>query len=206
MATDVSICSSALTLLGEGVITSFTDGNKGPIAAVLYTDAKNTALSAHPWKFTIKQKQLTRLVAAPTVRFDYKYTLPTDGIGNGVIALYQTVGSVNSDLKEYVIQGGEVLTNADIVYAEYQADVHESDWPPHFITFMKHVMATEMAFPVTRKLDVQKYWYDRTYGTPQDNGAGGLFAKTRNTDSKSGPANNRISGFPLIQTRYNGVR
>ena len=88
--TDVNICSTALNLLGESEISSFSDGSE--IAGVcdkLYPGTKNTMLAMYPWSFATKKVQLAQLSSTPINEWQYEYQLPSDLIMSGPQAVYK---------------------------------------------------------------------------------------------------------------------
>jgi hypothetical protein len=148
--------------------------------------------------------RLNRDAENPSHTYDYKYILPQDGLADGVVALYEDTDA-KRPLKNYVSQGGFILTDELTVYADYQTDVDESYWPVHFSNYLAHVMATDLAYPVTKQLGIQDRFERKTYGAPHQ-GVGGVYQKARVADSYHSPPNNRMTDFPLTASRRRGVQ
>ena len=76
MASDVSICSNALLLIGHSKISALSESEQ---AEAFYDSTYEDFLTQHKWKFsTVKSVSLSRLTATPQNEFDYAYQLPTD--------------------------------------------------------------------------------------------------------------------------------
>lgn len=66
MATDLSICNSALIKLGANIITSLDQNSKEAILCkAQYPIVLARALQAHPWNFAIKRVTLQKMVTNP---------------------------------------------------------------------------------------------------------------------------------------------
>ena len=202
--TDIQICSDALAKLGEGTIDSFTDETNphANTCLVMYRMLVESILSSYPWKFSIAQRELTRAVPVPLARYPFAYDLPPDTIASGVIALYRTSGDRETPFTDFIIQGRQVLTHEETVFADYQVDVVEALWPPTFVDFISTALAFEMSMSVTKKLNIRQQFEKEAYGRFGKGSVGGMFAVARNTDAKSAPANNRLLNFPLVASRY----
>lgn len=79
MTTEVDICNGALGFLGQGQITSLTDGDtKASTCAQRYPVARDSVLQMHPWNFAIKRAQRSADTAAPVYGFANAFSLPAD--------------------------------------------------------------------------------------------------------------------------------
>lgn len=77
--TPVDMVNLALLQLGDQQITSFEDGTTlSQSAALVYPQARDIILEAHPWNFATQYATLQRLADAPAWGFTYAYSLPTD--------------------------------------------------------------------------------------------------------------------------------
>lgn len=198
--TDISICSTALALLGESAIASFTEGtSKATVCAQLYSGIKYALLAQYPWKFTKKKVQLARLVAAPLTRWQYQYTLPTDMVG-GPLAVFPSDAVGVAATQEYDVQDGKLLANYTEVWIDYQYNVTEAQMPPYFVLLLAYVLAMNLAEPVTDQQTKADHWRVMAYGTPEENMRGGYFRVAANIDGRSAPAD-AIEHFPLVDVR-----
>ncbi len=144
--TNISICNSALILVGADEINSFSDATaEAKLANSVYTDTKQTLLQYHPWRFSLKQKDLGgALVTTPTFDWKYQHQLPSDLLR--VIHLYG-----NDD---YQIFGDKIYTNNSTCKMVYQADVLESEMPSYFIKAFQFQLAR--LFSMSLQEDINK--------------------------------------------------
>lgn len=143
--TDIDICARALILIGASPITSFDDGTtEATVAANLYEDTVRDMLSRHRWRFASGQAQLSRLVDAPSAKWDAAYQLPSD-----LILLHGV--TISDDQVAYDRYQDKVYCNAtaeDVVFADYTFQANEDLWPPHFVTAVQYQLASIFAYSV----------------------------------------------------------
>jgi hypothetical protein len=144
-ATDVSICSNALLLLGDSPISSFEEGtDRSKLAANLYPTARNAILRSHPWNCCIKRVALAPDVAAPVFDYTYQFTLPSDFIK----ALQ--VGELGVETERFKIEGRKLLANDNPLLLRY---VYRNDnpatWDDALVDAVTLEMAARMAYPIT---------------------------------------------------------
>lgn len=197
----VSICSSALNLLGEAAIASLTDDSDAArVCAQLYDNIKWSLISAYPWSFSKKKAQIPRLVAAPTTRWRYQFQLPTDRLGD-VFALLPTDAVGATPIKNYEVQGSKVLYDGLELWIDYQYNVNEGDMPPHFVQLLIYACAADFCMPITHESALAGHWHERAFGTPSENNRGGFFRTAVNIDSRGHPPP-VIESNELIDVRY----
>ena len=204
--TDIQICSNALTLLGEESISAFTDESpRADTCGDVYPMFRKRLLASHPWNFTIVKVRLTKNATDPIATWSNRHGLPSDMLSAGVIAVYSSSDVNASPLKQFVIQGKYLLSEEDDIYIDYQKDIDETDWPVYFSDFAVHAFAAEIALAVTNKQAVRDSFTLEAYGSPSMGRAGGMFGYARAQDGHGAPANNKLSGFQLINARFGGV-
>lgn len=198
---DLSICSDALILLGAAPISSFTEGTDSAQACDrLYPDLRNHLLSSYDWTWTQKKVQLAQLLTGPTNEWQYAYQLPTDMI-SGVLAVFETTGNSERPLRYgWEIYGDQLYTNLQTVYIDYQARVSESKMPSYFVRLLRTAMAAELGMVVTDQINKADYFRQLAYGTPGENGRGGLFRDATNIDAR-GSSPQIIEDYSLIEVR-----
>jgi hypothetical protein len=199
--TDVSICSDALVMLGAGVISSLSEGSPSATAcARLYPDLKDTLLSRYDWTWSVKKVQLARLVTAPLNEWKYAYQLPGNML-TGVLAVFESNSDAARSLNYgWEIYGSQLFTNMETVYIDYQESVVESLMPPYFVRLLRIAMAAELAIVITDQVQKMEYLRSIAFGSPGENGRGGLFRESTNIDSR-GRLSKSIEDFSLIQVR-----
>lgn len=199
--TDVDLCTRALALLGLKGISSLSDGtDKADTCATLYRQVKLRVLTAHPWKFTLTFRQLARETAAPAMRWTYAYALPSDRLGAGHLRLYPTSDVGEHPVAEYEILGGKVYTDEAALWASYQQDQSEDNFPAHVQVLMGYALAAELAEPLTDDTSKAEKWDKEAWGNPGEQEDGGYFRTAKRIDSTGQPGA-RLSRFPLVDVR-----
>lgn len=198
---DLSICSDALILLGAAPISSFTEGTDSAQACDrLYPDLRDSLLATYEWTWSVKKTQLARLSTAPTNEWTYAYQLPGDML-SGVIAVFETSSAYQQPIRYgWEIYGDQLFTNLETVYIDYQATVTESKMPNYFVRLLRTAMAAELGMVVTDQLNKADYFRQLAYGTPGENGRGGLYRDAMNIDSR-GSSPPVIEDYSLIDVR-----
>ena len=199
--TGLSICSDALIMLGAAPLSSFTEGTDAAQACDrLYTDLRDSLLSRYPWSWSYQKEQLARLLSTPTNEWQYAYQLPGDML-SGVRALFASSGTNEQPLRYgWEIYGDQVFTNLETVYIDYQATVNESKMPNYFVHFLRTAMASELAMVITDQVSKADYFRALAFGTPGENGRGGLFREAMNVDSRGQPPQ-VIEDYSLVDVR-----
>ena len=199
--TSLSICSDALIMLGAQPISSFTEGSDAAQACDrLYPDLRDSLLSRYPWSWSYQKVQLARLASAPLTEWQYAYQLPGDML-SGVRALFNTADTYGMPLRYgWEIYGDQVYTNEELVYIDYQASVNETKMPYYFIHLLRHAMAGELGMVITDQISKADYFRSLAFGTPGENGRGGLFREAMNIDSR-GQLPQVIEDYSLIDVR-----
>jgi hypothetical protein len=152
MASDISIASNALILIGDEPISSFAEPGAGATAATnLYQGTYGRVLAMHPWTFALKEIVLSRLSQEPdkAVNFRYAYRLPADHIRTWAMFPLNT---------EYVVVGDLVYSNENRLYLRYVFQVEESELPPHFIKALEYALATDFAQLITENTSKSDFY------------------------------------------------
>ncbi len=199
--TSLSICSDALIMLGAQPLTSFADGSDAAQACDrLYPDLRDTIISKYPFSWSYQKVQLARLAAAPINEWAYAYQLPGDMI-SGVRALFNTSDTGARPLRQgWEIYGDQVYTDEETVYIDYQTSVDETKMPYYFVHLLRHAMAGELGMVITDQITKADYFRQLAFGTPGENGRGGLFRGAMNIDSR-GQLPQVIEDYSLIDVR-----
>ncbi len=200
--TDVTICSSALTYLGENTISSFSDGTtQAGICEALYPDVRDMVISLYPWSFSIKKVDLQQSATTPVNEFSFSYAMPSDSMTMVPRAVFNSSEVGATPLTAgWIVQGGEILTNQSLITIDYQAVPLEAEMPAYFIQLLKYAMAMHLAEPVTDQLSKAQHWERITFGNPSEGGRGGYFRQAAAQDGM-GNGTTFITDFPLVDTR-----
>ena len=199
--TDLSICSDALIMLGASPISSFTEGTDAAQACDrLYPDLRDSLLSRYPWSWTYKKASLGRLATAPINEFKYAYQLPGN-ILSGVQAVFETSASNQNAINDgWEIYGDQLYTDLETVFIDYQETISESKMPVYFVHLLRNALAGELGIVITDQASKADYFRSIAYGSPGENGRGGLFREAVNIDSR-GRLPQIIEDYALIQVR-----
>lgn len=185
--TKVSICNSALALLGQSAIAAFEDDSDAArTCSQLYDNLKWSLLAQFDGSFSKKKVALSRLVTAPLTRWRYQYTMPTDRVGD-VYAAFPSDQVGVEPTTEYDVQNGKLLTNYSAMWLDYHYNVLESTMPPYFVQLLIYVLAGNFAMPITEQATLAEHWHTVAYGSPSENLRGGYFRVAKNIDSAGRP-------------------
>ena len=199
--TDVSICSDALIMLGAQPISSFTEGSDAAQACDrLYPDLRDSIISRYPWTWSQKKVQVARLSTAPKNEWLYAYQLPGDML-SGVQAVFASSGTNERPLRyDWEVYGDQLYTNLTTVYIDYQATVDESKMPNYFVHLLRVAVAAELGLVITDQISKTEFYRAMAFGTPGEQGRGGLFREAMNIDSRGAPPQ-VIEDYSLIEVR-----
>lgn len=154
-ASDISIASNALLLLGHTTIASFTEDSAGAqIASNLYESSYNSMLVTYRWRFASKKAKLARLATAPLNDFTSQFQLPTD-----LLYLTKTSSTTNYELYE-----DKLFSNSTDEEIDYIYKVSSDKLPAYYIKALEFYLAMQFAIPITgdlNKMDAMSKMYDK---------------------------------------------
>lgn len=143
-ATQVSICSNALLMLGAKTISAIDEDNdRAILAANLYESTRDAVLRSHPWNCAVKRVVLAADSEAPAFDYDAQFTLPSD---------FLRVLSVGEDTEDidYKVEGRKILASGTTLALRYvYKNTTESTWDAMLVRAMELHMAAAMAYPIT---------------------------------------------------------
>ena len=144
-ATEVSICSNALLLLGAQTIADFDDGSdRALLASNLYPSVRDGVLRMHPWNCCVRRVALPPDVVGPPFDWNFQFTLPPDYIRTLSVGEY---GAEDS----FKIEGGKLLSNTDPCLLRYVArNESPASWDDLLVRAVQLAMAAAMAYPITQ--------------------------------------------------------
>ena len=182
MATDISMCSNALLLIGHSTINSFDDAGAGARAASnLYETVYEDAITGHPWRFAMGKKSLSKLVDTPLNEWKNAFQLPSD-----LLLVYRTYPRSN-----YEIYEDKIYSDNESVEIDYWFTPQETNLPPYFVKYLQYALAAEFAISVTD---------NRTLADLFANQAIQQKMIAVNRDSQ-GRTNNAIESAPFLEVR-----
>lgn len=143
-ATQVSICSAALMLLGDSPIADLSENSKrAQLCANVYPLARVEMLRAHPWNCAIKRAVLAPLSTTPAFEWPYQFNLPAD-----LLRVLQV--GLDGSPEDYRVEGRRILARGNTLRLSYVADVPEGQWDTLLVEVMTKRMVKDIAYPVTK--------------------------------------------------------
>lgn len=164
-------------------------------------------LAASPFSFLKATQRLVQLPAAADPRFAYAYRLPPGMLG-APRAVYAQLPSFNGGARpitSYDISGEVLLSDCDQIWIVFTTLANPDRWPGDFRELVTLAMMAEMALSVREDRPMHDRLYQKAFGSPGQNGMGGLFAATLDADNQalpSDPVGNEDS--PLLDARFVG--
>jgi len=157
MASEVEIVNAAMTLLGEGRITSLDDDIKqAREAKAIFTIERDALLAGYTWSFAKARAQLAALVGAPAFEYALQYNLPTDCLRLIFVGDYYVGMDLTdyrgSSTKEFAIEGKKILTGMssplNVQYIYRVTDTAQFTAP--FVKAFACQLAASLAEPLTQ--------------------------------------------------------
>lgn len=184
MATETSICNSALIKIGAERISSLTENNKRAIVCnEQYPKIRDEVLRAHPWNFAIKRVELAQITDAPAFEYKYYYQLPEDCL---------RVLAINSD-HAFKIEGKYIATDATSMKIKYIARIEDaSQFDTIFCEALAARLAADIAYSVAQNTSLQSMLISM-YSAQ--------LALARSMDAQEGTAD-QVSADGWINSRY----
>ena len=120
---------------------------------------------------------------------------------SGVLAVFETAGTTERSRRYgWEIYGEQLFTNMETVYIDYQQSIVESKMPVYFVRLLRTAMAAELAIVITDQASKSDYFRAQAFGTPMENGRGGLMREAMNIDAR-GQSTQIVEDYSLIEVR-----
>lgn len=160
MATDVSICSNALLMLGDNAISSLapTDPTQATdavtLCANLYPQVREWVLRKHSWNCAVKRVVLSPDVLTPVEQanvFDYTYrfSIPDDWLRT------LQVGQKDQGV-DYQMEGRKFLCDEAVFYLVYVFNNKvESTFDSLLVEVLTMYMKAALAYPITKSTSMR---------------------------------------------------
>lgn len=190
MASEVSICTAALQLLGDAPISSLTDGTKrANLVNNTWSIIRDDVLRSHPWNCLVTRVALSPLAAEPVSGWDYQFTKP----GNCLRIL--NVTDADDEDVAYEFEGNRILADSDTIYVHFLELKDVSEWDGNLVNVMVRRMQLELAYPVTKSTSLRAELAEEYHrkGT-------GVLARAKAVDGQENPPED-YGDTPLISVR-----
>ena len=152
MASDVSICNTALSWIGGQLITSLDDESReAQLCKAVYEDVRDAVTAAHDWTFAIGRFDLPKNAAAPVNGYANGFQLPSEVL---------RVMDVNCG-EDWRIEGQDIVTNEGS--AKIRAVVRITDptrFSALFVQALAARLAADLAIPLTQSKELQRQHYE----------------------------------------------
>jgi hypothetical protein len=186
-ATDVSICSNALLLLGQKPINTLAEST---IAQNLWPTVREAVQRSHPWNCCISRRVLAPDVEAPAFDWGYKFLLPEDWLRT------LQVGESGAEI-DYQSEGRYLLADVTALPLRYVAANEDvASWDPLLVNAATYAMAAALAYPVTASASLAQTMEQKLQLALRE---------ARTIDGQDDPPQT-MGDFPLLAARFRGLR
>ena len=144
---DVSICNSALYLLGSSPIASLDpaadSSDKASLCRQFYDETRDAVLTAYPWNFAVRRAQLSLLDTTPSFEFSYAHRLPNDPYCLRVL-------NVHDPEIEWQIEGRDLLSDSQTIKIRYIAQITDvSQYSYLYRQAFSALLASKLCYGIT---------------------------------------------------------
>lgn len=186
-ATEVSICSNALLLLGQKPISTLDESS---LAANLWPQVRETVLRSHPWNCAVKRRILAPAVEPPEFDWGYKFLLPEDWLRT------LQVGESGREI-DYQSEGRYLLADVSALPLRYvAANADVASWDTLLVNAATYGMAAALAYPVTSSASLAEVMEQKLQQALRE---------ARTVDGQDDPPQT-MGDFPLLSARFRGLR
>lgn len=188
-ATEVSICSNALLLLGAQTINSLSENNdRARACSNLYPMVRNYLLRSHPWNCAVKRVALAPDATAPAFDWDNQFTLPSD------FMRVLSVGEAGAEV-EYKVESGKLLCDDNPAYLRYiWRNENPATWDDMLVWGVTQAMKAALAYPITQSTSLEQLVEDACER---------VLKKARSVDGQDDPPDT-LGDSPLLAARMGG--
>ncbi len=142
---EIDVCNQALIICGSAPITDITENTKeARLCNAMYALVRDQFVSAHPWNFAVKRKELNPDASLPTGVWEwtYAYTIPSD-----VHRLLDIEGSEYSWRKE----GNKLYANHTPIGIRYIEKVENiALFPAYALEALAYQLAKTIVYSLTQ--------------------------------------------------------
>jgi hypothetical protein len=151
MATEVSICSNALLMLGGQPINALNENSdRARLAANLFPAVRNYVLRRHPWNCAVKRVTLSPDLETPGFDWAFQFTLPSDYMR------MLSVGERGAE-EDYKIESGKLLLDTNVALVRYiWRNENVGTWDDMLVWAMTMSMKAVFAYPITQSASMEQ--------------------------------------------------
>ena len=199
----VSVANQALTMIGHGdsyfaAGEDFIAGQVDKIWPLVIAEC----FQLHDWSWMRRTRKLTRTAAMPENGWPYEFQLPGDRIGPVLAVLQAVTNGRGTALRDYDIEGGYLYAAAPDVWARCKVEVDPAQWDQAFLGGFVVALASGLAVPVTQDVNLADQLRQQAFGSPSQQGAGGIFGRLMAQDRAAAPIGGGVAwSDPLTDAR-----
>lgn len=195
---DIDLTNQALRMLGEFGVTSFDEGTDlAESCNRIVATTLRSLMVAHAWRFTMRKAMLAQVAETPLTEWAYQHAMPPEQIF--IRAVRPAPKAPPAD--EWEIFENRILSNHATLYCDYQVEIDSAAWPAWFTNLARNALAADLAIAVGAGTTAADAFFRRAFGSPMENGSGGLMRVARNLDSQQ-QTPQRIPTTPLVSARW----
>ena len=139
------------------------------VARLLYTQARDEAMTSHKWNFSMKRAQLPAWGSKPAFGYNYMYNRPADMLYLSELAGYAvgapSLGAVYNDETNsaYELEGNFILTDfpPPLNVKGGWRIVNPNFWHPLFTKLMRWTLAELFVTPIANRSTERKQFYKK---------------------------------------------
>lgn len=190
-ATEVSICSNALLMLGAQPINDLNEPNeRARLASNLYPMVRNYVLRRHPWNCAVKRVALAPDLDAPAFDWSMQFTLPPD------FMRVLSVGEYGAEV-DYKIESGKLMCEENPARLRYiWRNENPATWDDMLVWAMTVSMKAVMAYPITQSASLEQVVEDALKD---------VLKQARTVDGQDEPPET-VGDSPLLAARMGSAR
>lgn len=204
-ASALDLVNAARAHLGCQPIASFAETTIGGVEALaLYNAKRDFLLAAYPWQFTRQLTPLSRLDGpAPDSGYAYAYQLPSDRLGPPE-RLHVSARDRDSTLTDFAAIGDQIHCDAETLFATIHMRLSPLGWPAAFREAARVALAADLALSIMSDRNAHEALYRVAFGTPSEQGQGGLVRLAITQDARTAPVKRINTGRNPMTQHYGG--
>ena len=186
---ETEIANVALAHIADRSINALTEANtRANLVKTHFWTAADEALADHTWRFAIKRSPALAQGEAPSFGpYGYAYQLPSEPFCLRVLETDQGDGC-----QDWEVEGRMILANISSLKVRYIARITDTGvWAPSFITCFSYLLASRMAYALTKSLNLEK----EMFNIYQER-----LVRARTTSGLEGVPRRQLAG-PLVRVR-----
>ncbi|CNK10251.1 Uncharacterised protein [Yersinia aldovae] len=186
MASDISICSNALLVLGAHPINSFTENtDHARLCANTYPSVRDDLLRKHPWNCAVFRISLAPSDTPPVFGYSNQFPVPSDCLR------ILSVGAEGYEIP-YQVEGKYILANTNAVMLRYIKRIDEASWDSALVQVAEVAMMARLAYAVTGSASLRDSMAQE---------AAFALRQAKSIDGQEEPPE-ELGGYPTLESRF----